>query len=119
MIESLVDNISMGSVEIDLVKANGPVFDNVNERLINLYLIAKGFSSSTIFNPQGQAFQAKDFLYKKNVMILRTKYRQTSNPNFDLFNLAVEDFKRNCDIKAENLEVMIAVLISDVLDDDS
>src|SRR3546814_15420266 len=52
-------------------------------------------------------------------MILRTKYRQKSNPNFDLFNLAVEEFKRNCDIKEENLEVMIEVLMSDVLDDGS
>src|SRR3546814_20659158 len=32
MIESLVDNISMGSVEVELVKANETVFDNVTER---------------------------------------------------------------------------------------
>jgi len=119
MIESLVDNIAKGSVEIDLVRVNGPFFKNVNERLINLYLIAKGFSSATIFDPKGNALQAKDFLYKKNIMILRTKYRQKSTPNFDLFNLAVEEFKRNCNIKGANLEVMIEVLMSNVLDDES
>jgi len=51
MIESLVDNLSHGSVEIDLVKVSGPVFEGVNEGLINLYLIAKGFSKAAIFNP--------------------------------------------------------------------
>src|SRR5690606_41276183 len=118
MIESLVDNIAIGSIEIDLIKVNGPAFKSVNERLINLYLIAKGFSSATLFNPEGHALQAKDFLYKKNIMILRTKYRQKSTPNFHLFNLAVDEFKRNCEIKDENIVVMIEVLMSNVLDEE-
>ncbi len=117
MIESLVDNLSPGSVEIDLVKVSGPVFERVNERLINLYLIAKGFSKAAIFNPEGSAYQSKDFLYKKDIMILRTKYRQKSNPNFDLFNLAVEQFKRNLHIQDSNLVVMIEVLMSNALDE--
>lgn len=117
MIESLVDNLSPGSVEIDLVKVNGSLFKDVNERLINLYLVAKNFSSAAIFNPEGHALQAKDFLYKKDIMILRTKYRQKSNPNFDLFNLAVEEFKRNSHTKNSNLVVMIEVLMSNALED--
>src|SRR5690606_26232616 len=116
MIESLADNLSPGAVQIDLVKVNGPAFQEVNERLINLYLIAKGFSKAAIFNPQGSAYQSKDFLYKKDIIILRTKYRQKSNPNFDLFNLAVAQFKRNLQISDDNLVVMIEVLMSNVLD---
>lgn len=116
MIESLADNLSPGSVQIDLVKVNGPAFADVNERLINLYLIAKGFSKAAIFSPQGSAYQSKDFLYKKDIIILRTKYRQKSNPNFDLFNLAVEQFKHNTQISDDNLVVMIEVLMSNVLD---
>ncbi|MFC3198551.1 nicotinamide mononucleotide adenylyltransferase [Parapedobacter deserti] len=116
MIESLADNLSPGSVEIDLVKVSGPAFNGVNERLINLYLIAKGFSKAAIFNPDGRAYQSKDFLYKKDIMILRTKYRQKSNPNFDLFNLAVDQFKRNLGIQDDNLVVMIEVLMSNALD---
>lgn len=117
MIESLADNLSPGSVEIDLVKVDGPVFEGVNERLINLYLIARGFSKAAIFNPEGSASQSKDLLYKKDIMILRTKYRQKSNPNFDLFNLAVDQFKRNAGINNDNLVVMIEVLMSNMLED--
>lgn len=117
MIESLADNLASGSVEIDFVKLNGPIFKNVNERLINLYLIAKGFSSAALFDKDGHARQAKDFFYKKDVIILRTKYRQKSNPNFDLFNLAVDQFKRNVGVKDNNLLVMIEVLMSNALDD--
>lgn len=117
MIESLADNLAAGSVEIDFVKLNGPAFKNVNERLINLYLIAKGFSSAAIFDRGGHTHQAKDLLYKKDVIILRTKYKQKSNPNFDLFNLAVEQFKRNLGVSNKNLLVMIEVLMSNALDD--
>ena len=115
MIESLADNLSPGSVEIDLVKVSGPVFEGVNERLINLYLIAKGFSKAAIFSPEGEAYQSKDFLYKKDIMILRTKYRQRSYPNFDLFNMAVDQFKRNAGIDDDNLVVMIEVLMTNEL----
>src|SRR5690606_41662066 len=62
MIESLVDNLSPGSVEIDLVKVNGSIFKDANERLLNLYLVAKNFSSAAIFDTQGHVLQAKDFL---------------------------------------------------------
>jgi hypothetical protein len=112
MIESLADNLSNGAVEIDFVKVKGPAFEQVNERLINLYLIAKGFSKAAIFNPDGEVYQSKDFLYKKNIMILRTRYKQRSNPNFDLFNLAVAEFKRQSGIEDENLVVMIEVLMN-------
>ncbi len=117
MIESLVDNLSVGSVEIDLINLRGPVFKDANDRLVNLYLIAKGFSSAAIFDKNANACQSKDILYKKDVIILRTKYRQKSTPNFDLFNRAVEQFKRSQDVKDENLLVLIEVLMSNVLGD--
>ncbi|MEJ5055226.1 nicotinamide mononucleotide adenylyltransferase [Sphingobacterium sp. MYb382] len=119
MIESLVDNLSVGSVEIDLVKVSGPVFETANERLLNLYLIAKGFAKAAIFRPDGKAAQMKDYLYKKNIIILRTKYRQKSNPNFDLFNLAVEQFVKNTGSAPEDTVLLIEVLMGNVLEEDS
>jgi hypothetical protein len=119
MIESLVDNLTVGSVEIDLISLSGPQFKGSNDRLVNLYLIAKGFSGAAIFDQTGQARQSKDVLYKKDVMILRTKFGQKSNPNFDLFNKAVEQFKRTQHVDDRNLIVLIEVLMNNFLDDQS
>ncbi len=118
MIESLVDNLSVGSVEIDLVKVSGPMFESANERLLNLYLIAKGFARAAIFRPDAKAAQIKDYLYKKNIIILRTKYRQKSNPNFDLFNSALEQFYENTGATPKNTVVLIEVLMGNVLDEE-
>jgi len=116
MIESLVDNLAIGSVEIDMISLNGPAFAGADDRLVNLYLIAKGFSSAAIFNPEGEACQSKDLLYKKDVMILRTKYGQKSTPNFHLFNTAIEQFKRSQKLKDENVMVLIEVLMTNLLE---
>lgn len=120
MIESLADNLTVGSVEIDLVNVSGPAFKNCNNILLNLYLIVKDFSSAAIFDENGNSCQAKDLLYKKDIMILRTKYGQKSNPNFSMLNKAVEEFVRKEKVESGNLSVLIEVLLSNVLtaDDD-
>ncbi|MEE6186521.1 hypothetical protein PIECOFPK_02529 [Mycovorax composti] len=119
LVESLADNLSFGSVEIDMISLRGPAFKHTNDRLVNLYLIEKGFSSAAIFDPNGNVTQAKDLLYKKDIMILRTKYLQKSIPNFDLFNRAVEQFKASENVDDRNLVVLIEVLMSNPLQDDN
>lgn len=115
MIESLVDNLNVGSVEIDLISVQGPDFKDVNNLLLNLYLIVKDFSTAAIFDSDSHPRQAKDLLYKKDVMILRTKYGQKSNPNFQLFNKAADQFQLVNKVEDSNLIVMIEVLITNVL----
>ena len=115
MIESLVDNLNVGSVEIDLISTQGPNFKNVSNVLLNLYLIVKDFSTAAIFDSDAHPRQAKDLLYKKDTMILRTKYAQKSNPNFNLFNKAIEQFKLANRIENDDVVIMIEVLIANVL----
>ncbi|TCC86713.1 nicotinamide mononucleotide adenylyltransferase [Pedobacter hiemivivus] len=118
MIESLADNLTVGSVEIDLISVNGSAFQGVDNILLNLYLIVKDFSDAAIFDAQGSPCLPKDLLYKKDIMILRTKYEQKSNPNFSMLNKAVDQFVRTEHVKEENLSVLIEVLMSNVLSAD-
>lgn len=117
MIESLVDNLTIGSVEIDLISVQGPAFPDVNNTLLNLYLILKDFCTAAIFDADSHPRQAKDLLYKKDIMILRTKYGQKSNPNFNLFNKATEQFIETNLVQDGNLSVLIEVLLTNVLDE--
>lgn len=115
MIESLADNLTVGSVEIDLISVNGPIFNGADNILLNLYLIVKDFSDAAIFDAQGQPCLPKDLLYKRDIMILRTKYAQKSTPNFSMLNTAVDQFVRTENVKEDNLSVLIEVLMSNVL----
>ncbi|MDR6782870.1 hypothetical protein ABIE26_000642 [Pedobacter africanus] len=115
MIESLADNLTVGSVEIDLISVNGPIFKDADNILLNLYLIVKDFSDAAIFDANGKPCLPKDLLYKKDIMILRTKYAQKSNPNFSMLNKAVDQFVRTENVQEDNLSVLIEVLMSNVL----
>jgi len=75
----------------------------------------KDFSDAAIFDSLGNPCLAKDLLYKRDIMILRTKYAQKSLPNFSMFNNAVDQFRRTGDVNKENLSVLIEVLMSNVL----
>ncbi len=115
MIESLADNLSVGSVEIDLISVKGPIFSGVNNILLNLYLVVKDFSGAAIFDANGHPKLPKDLLYKKDIMILRTKFEQKSSPNFSMFNKAIAQFVRTENVQKENLSVLIEVLLANVL----
>nr|MBC7613224.1 nicotinamide mononucleotide adenylyltransferase [Pseudopedobacter sp.] len=122
MIESLADNLSTGSVEIDLISVKGPAFDSVSEILVNLYLIQKGFSSAGIFIPKEGVKQAKDLLYKKHLMILRTRFNQKTKPDFERFNHAVTQYKAYLQISDTELitmaELTLNNMMSKAVDDD-
>ncbi len=116
MIESLADNLAQGSVEIDLIDVKGPAFENINEILINLYLIQKGFSSATIFRNIEEAEQAKDLMYKKHVMILRTRFNQHSLPDFTLFQSAINHYKAHINVYEHELISMAELTLNNTLE---
>jgi hypothetical protein len=116
MIESLADNLSIGSVEIDLISVNGPAFADLSEVLVNLYLIQKGFSSAAIFTPDAGVVQAKDYMYKQHIMILRTRFNQKTKPDFQLFNHAVTQYKAYLEISDVELITMAELTLNNMMD---
>ncbi len=110
LIESLADNIAADSVEIDLINVSGPHFKNVNQILINLYLIQKGYASAAVFDNESNVLQAKDLMYKKHVMLLRTKFNERKKPNFNMFKHAVEQHKKDMDINDNGQLITLAEL---------
>jgi hypothetical protein len=116
MIESLADNLSQGSVEIDLISLKGPVFEFLDDILVNLYLIQKGFSGAAIFDHHAKAKQVKDLMYKKHIMILRTRFNQRVLPDFDLFNQAVAQYKATLAITETELVTLAELTLNNMME---
>jgi hypothetical protein len=116
MIESLADNLNRGSVEIDLISLKGPIFESSDDILVNLYLIQKGFSTAAIFTPDGKVKQAKDMLYKKHIMILRTRFNQKSIPDFGLFDHAVKQYKEGMIINETELITLAELTLNNMME---
>ncbi|MCO4293286.1 nicotinamide mononucleotide adenylyltransferase [Solitalea sp. MAHUQ-68] len=117
MIESLADNLSVGSVEIDMISVKGPDFKHFNNILLNMFLIAKGYSAAAIFSQDGEVYQAKDLLYKKDVILYRRRYNQKAPIDKEKLTSAIEYIKKNENIKDENLVVLTEITLNDTIND--
>jgi hypothetical protein len=116
MIESLADNLNQGSVEIDLISVKGPAFETLDEVLVNLYLLQKGFSSAAIFLPKIGVQQAKDLMYKQHIMILRTRFNQKTKPDFELFEHAITQYKAYMQIGEVELISMAELTLNNMME---
>ncbi len=116
MIESLVDNLQVHSVEIDLIQVQGPDFPQVDNRLLNLYLITKGYSHSVIFTPDGLSHQAKDYLYKKDLVLFRVKANQVSYPIFDKELEIIKQIQNNESNLTDPIQVLFELTFDDTKD---
>jgi len=113
MIESLVDNLQVNSVEIDLIQVEGPDFPDVNNKLLNLYLITKGYSHSVIFTPDGHSHQAKDYLYKKDILLFRTKANHKPHPILDREEEIVREIEQEEGCAHGKLSVLYELTLDD------
>lgn len=107
MIESLVDNLPRGSVEIDIVSLNGPDFKTVDNRLLSLFLVLQGYSGATIFGPDGSLYQPKDLLYKKNVIVTRGWFRPITLVNVDMIQSGIAQFKKENQLQDDDQQVVL------------
>ena len=53
LLRYLYDNLDQDSIEIDTINFNGPLFKDVDNRLMSLELVKNGMTDAVMFNPQG------------------------------------------------------------------
>lgn len=105
-IDSLMDNLSNDQIEIDMIRMKGPAFSKVDNRLLALSLVSKGFTDGTIFGPDKEVYQPKDILYKKNILCLRGRFRPVTRVNEDMLSCGLNYFKKH--VKDESNIVVIS-----------
>jgi hypothetical protein len=95
LIESLLDKLTTGRVEIDLLDFTGIEFRNVDNRIMALKLVQLGLSGAAMFGPNREVLQPSDELHNKAVLVERGSFRPTTNVNLDMLNCALEKFKQD------------------------
>ncbi|TFE66316.1 nicotinate-nucleotide adenylyltransferase [Methylacidiphilum sp. Yel] len=106
-IESLMDNIAPGKIEIDLIDTSGHLFEKIDLRLLNLQLLVSGLTPVILFTPNGKAVQPSDLLYKKAILIERGRFEPVTNLNMEMMEVARAKFLQEPEIAdAAKLEIM-------------
>jgi hypothetical protein len=95
MVESLLDQLTTGRIEIDLIEMKGIEFRGVDNRLLALKLVQLGLSGAAMFAPDRQVLQPSEVLRKKAILVERGSFRPPTVVNIDMLDAARAAFEKD------------------------
>ncbi len=92
LIESLLDRLTTGRIEIDMIQFRGIEFRGVDNRLMAVKLVQVGLSGVAMFGPDREVLQPSEVLRKKAVLVERGSFRPPTHVNLDMLETAKAKF---------------------------
>lgn len=114
ILNELYDHLHKDQIEIDTINFSGPVFKDVDNRLMSLQLVKNGMTEAVMFAPDGNNILPAKALYKKNILALRGSFRPVTKVNMDIFDTALELFKKEKKVKEENIQPVFEITLSNL-----
>src|ERR1700735_935448 len=93
LIESLLDRLTTGRVEIDMIQFRGIEFRAVDNRLMALKLVQLGLSGVAMSGPDREVLQPSEVLRKKAILVERGSFRPPTHVNLDMLQTARAKFE--------------------------
>jgi hypothetical protein len=106
LIASLLDQLSTDLLEIDMIDFYGPAFDKVDNRLMALRLVQHGLSNAAMFRSDGKVVQPADALYKKAVLVERSRFRPPTKLTMSLLDCAFKEFCKEPEVESDDIIVL-------------
>jgi hypothetical protein len=113
-LKHLYDHISMDKIEIDTINFTGPLFENVDNRLMSLQLVKNNMTQAVMFSPDGNMILPASVLYKKNILTLRGSFRPVTKVNRSMYEKSLELFLKEDKVKKENTVVIFEMTLSNL-----
>jgi hypothetical protein len=93
LLRSLLDDLTIDRIEIDLIEFSGARFSEVDNRVMSLRLVELGLSGVAAFGPDGAVLQPSELLHGKPVLIERGSFRPVTRVHLDMIGCAREAFR--------------------------
>jgi len=90
--ESLIENLTPGRVEVDMLKFHGSRFEFVDNRLCALQLVESGLTPAAMILPDGDVVQPAEALYKRSILLLRGSFNPVMRLHLDMLDQARKTF---------------------------
>lgn len=116
LLESLIDNLYTDLVEIDMIDFSGPAFAKVDNRLMALRLVQKGLAPAAMFLANGKVVYPSDTLYKKAVLVERSRFRPPTHLNINMLERAQAQFVEGREVKPEEVMVLSEMTLHNLID---
>eukprot|EP00873_Tetraselmis_striata_P037691 jgi/Tetstr1/457955/TSEL_044468.t1 len=87
LLRGLQDDLTLSRIEVDSVMFSGEAFQSVDEHAVALRLVQFGLAEAVMFDSKGRPNVAQNTLYKKNIMLLRGRFRPFTKLHNDMLVL--------------------------------
>lgn len=114
-VDSLVENIPAGRVEIDLLKFTGHGYGFFDNRLCALQLVESRLTDATMFLPDGNVVQPAETLYRRPVLLLRGSFDPVMNVHLDMLKQARAGFSEQLEEADRGREIEVCEISMDNL----
>jgi len=104
-VQSLLDGI-WGRVEVDMLRLEGPDFEDVDNRLLALKIVKYNLAEVSMFSKHGKSIHASEFLWKKDLMVVRGHFRPPTKVSLDVFDAGFKQFVKEDDVSEERATIM-------------
>ncbi|PIB31776.1 nicotinate-nucleotide adenylyltransferase [Gaetbulibacter sp. 5U11] len=114
LLRYLYDHLDKDQIEIDTINFSGPVFKDVDNRLMSLQLVKNGMTDAIMFAPDGNNVLPARVLYKKNILALRGSFRPVTKVNIDMYEKSLEMFIKENKVDEDNTQVIFEITLSNL-----
>ncbi|MDG4715608.1 MULTISPECIES: TonB-dependent receptor [Winogradskyella] len=114
LLRYLYDHLDKDQLEIDTINFSGPVFNDVDNRLMSLQLVKNGMTDAVMFAPDGNNVLPARVLYKKNILALRGSFRPVTKVNMDMYEKSYEMFVKENKVDKDNTQVIFEITLSNL-----
>ena len=114
MLRYLFDHIDKSAIEIDTINFTGPLFEDVDNRILSLELVKNGMTEAVMFGPDRNNLLPARVLYKKNILAIRGSFRPVTNVNMDMFTSSSSLFYEDDDVEEDNTMNIFEITLSNL-----
>jgi len=112
-VPSLLDSI-WGRVQIDMLRLEGPDFEHIDNRLMALKIVKYGLTDVAMFNKDKRSVHASEFLWKKDLMVVRGHFRPPTKVTEDVFEAAFKQFIAEENVSEERAAIMAELTMNNL-----
>jgi hypothetical protein len=100
-----------------MLRVVGNDLGGVDNRIVALNLVKRGMTDATMFDLCGSVLQPATALYKKNILLMRGRFRPVTKVHLDMIEHGTEQFLKEEGVYAENLSVIFELTLKDLTAD--
>src|SRR3984957_17061013 len=115
LLESLLDNLTVKRIEIDMIEFSGIEYRYVDNRVMSLKLVQLGLSGAAMFGPSGEVLQPSEVLRKRPILVERGSFRPVTKVNIDMINCAKERFSAEPEVETGQVVELMEITMKNLL----